>query len=358
MALTALEKSLNRVIKDYKDSFPDPQTVGHLEFFELPSPSLNYVFGGSGVAEGRIVELAGLESSGKTSLATLVAASIQKREKKNKILFLDFEYSYDLDHAANLGLDTSNAVKDPKNGKLIFVRPTVGEHAMDVVQELVQTGEIGLVIWDSISTTPTIDQVENDYGKKDFGNTAKLFSTGLRKLNPWLVRTETPMILISQLRDNQNAGMYGDPYSTMGGRAIPFYCSTRFRLSRSEDHLEDGEMVGIKIKIKNKKNKTGIPKRESTFDVYWDRGLDTYSEYIQFMIDLKLIKKAGAWYKSDELGFNLNGTTAVSDWFKQNNDKYVEYCKQVNKLIKEKNDLDKEREEKEKADGTFGQLEE
>lgn len=349
MAMSNFEKALNKMVKDHKASFADIDYAGVIRYFQLKSPSLNYVFGGKGVAEGRIHEISGVESSGKTTLATIISAQIQNRPKKNKVIFVDFEYSYDLNHARSLGLDTTDASKDPENGKFIFLRPVNGESAMEIVQTFVETGAIGLVVWDSVGTTPTLDQVENDYGKKDFGNTAKMFSTGLRKLNPWLVRTETPLILINQLRANQDAGMYGDKWITMGGKAIPFYCGTRFRLSRVEDHLEDGDMVGLKIKIKNKKNKTGIPKREAEFDVYWDRGLDTYNEYIQFMIDLKLIKKAGAWYKSEELGFNLNGTTAVIDWFKQNPMKYSEFCGKVDQLIQEKNEIDKEREESEQT---------
>jgi len=356
MAMSELQKTLNKLTKNYKSSFADIDSAGSIKFFKLQSPGLNFVFGGGGYAEGRITEISGLEGAGKTTLATIIAAEIQKRKTKNKVLFIDFEYAYDLNHAVELGLDISDAVKDPENGKFIFLRPTQGEDAFTIAEELIATGDIGIVVWDSVATTPVAAQVENEYGKADYGSIAKLFSTGLRKLNPWLVRTETPMILINQLRDNQNAGMYGDPYVTMGGRAIKHYTSTRFRVTRSEDILEDGDMIGIKIKIKNQKNKTGIPKREAFFNVLFDEGLQVNPEYAELATELKIIKKSGSWYKHDETGMSVQGVDGVLAFFKDKPDAWNQIKNTVNELIATKNDLDKEREEKEVADGTFGKF--
>jgi recombination protein RecA len=344
MAMSELEKSLNKLTKNFKESFADIGSAGFIKYYKLRSPALNYVFGGHGYAEGRITELSGLEGAGKTTLATIIASEIQLRKTKNKVLFVDFEYAYDLNHAQELGLDISDAVKDPKNGKFIFLRPTQGEDAFTIIQELVQTGDIGLVVWDSVAASPTADQVENEYGKKDFGNVAKLFSTGLRKLNPWLVRTETPLILINQLRDNQNAGMYGDPYVTMGGRAIKHYTSTRFRVTRSEDILEDGDMVGIKIKIKNQKNKTGVPKREAFFNILFGEGLQVDPEYVDLATELKIIKKSGSWYKHEETAMAVQGADGVLAFFKDKPEAWHQIKNTVDALIAQKNDLDVERE--------------
>lgn len=345
MALSELQKALNKLTKNYKASFADIDAAGTIKFFKLRSPALNFGFGGKGYAEGRITEISGLEGAGKTTLATIIASEIQKRKTKNKVLFIDFEYAYDLNHAQELGLDISDAVADPEKGKFIFLRPTQGEDAFTIAEELVATGDIGIVIWDSVATTPVAAQVENEYGKADFGSIAKLFSTGLRKLNPWLVRTETPMILINQLRDAQNAGMYGDPYTTMGGRAIKHYASTRFRVTRSEDILEDGDMIGIKIKVKNQKNKTGIPKRETFINVLFDGGLQVDPEYAELASELKIIKKSGSWYKHEETGMAVQGIDGVLEFFADKQEAWTRIKNTVDAMIAEKNEIDKVQEE-------------
>ena len=345
MAMSSFEKSLGKVIKEYKDSFADIDSSGSINYLKLRSPALNYAFGGKGLALGRITELSAQESHGKTTLATLLAVEIQNRPKKNVVLYVDFEYSLDLDHARSLGLDTSDATKDPNNGKFIFLRPTVAEHTFEIIKELVSSGEIGLIIWDSVVTSPTHSMVENDVGKSTFGGIARLFSEGLRIINPWLVRTETPLILINQLRANMKmANMFSDPYATSGGMAIKFYCSTRFRLSRVEDILENGDMVGIKIKIKNQKNKTGIPKRESVFNVLFKGGLQVDPEYVDLATELKIIKKSGSWYKHEETAMAVQGADGVLAFFKDKPEAWQQIKNTVDALIAQKNDLDVERE--------------
>ena len=162
MAMTALEKALNKVTKDFKESFPNILEAARVKKIPMSSPKLNYVFGGGGFAAGRIAEFAGLEGGGKTTTATIVAAEIQKRPKQNKVIFIDFEYALDIDHAQNLGLDISDA---REGGKLLFLRPVSGEDVFNILEELLPTEEFGLVIWDSVATSPTAAMVQNDVSK-------------------------------------------------------------------------------------------------------------------------------------------------------------------------------------------------
>lgn len=187
---------MSKLKKDYKDALPDVNEAGVVNRLVLSSPQMNYIMGG-GFPLGRIVEFFGPESGGKTVISSYIGGQIQKRTDggPSTVLFIDMEHAFEKKYAEVVGLDCSD-------DKFIFVRPLHGEEAFTIVEELVQTGEIGLVIWDSVASTSSAAEMDKDYGSANFGRTAALFSQGLRKLNPFLSRYNTSLILLNQVRDN------------------------------------------------------------------------------------------------------------------------------------------------------------
>jgi recombination protein RecA len=191
-------KALGKIEKKHKDAVRDPATAGIIERITLPSPNLNFLFGG-GQPRGRIIRFHGPESGGKTTLATYLASIVQKQEEQNIVIFLDFERTFDIDHARDLGMDVTDV---RQGGKFLFLRPENGEEGFTIAEELVRTREAGLVIIDSDTTMPTSAMIESEYGKANFGGSSKLMSEALRKFNILLEKYNTSMIIISQERAN------------------------------------------------------------------------------------------------------------------------------------------------------------
>lgn len=260
-----------------------------------------------------------------TVISSYIAGEVQRRKDggPSTVLFIDMEYAFDKNYAEVVGLDCSD-------DKFIFVRPLNGEEAFTIVEDLVQTGEIGLVIWDSVASTSSIAEMDKDYGAANFGKSAALFSQGLRKLNPYLSRFGTSMILLNQVR--ANIGGYAmpgmKPESTPGGYAVKFFSSWRARVSKMEDIAVSRTVVGNVIKIRNVKNKIGVPKRSAVLELKYETGFDPDGEYIQFIIDLGIVRAAGAWITSEEWGIKLQGREKLLEWLKANPDKFEE-CKRI-----------------------------
>jgi len=323
-----LKKIMDTLYKTYGKAIPDVEDVGYVKRLQLSSPNLNYILGG-GFPVGRIVEFYGPESGGKTVLASYIAGEFQKRESKNVVLFIDMEHAFEKNYARSVGM---NLGKD----KLIFVRPLNGEQAFEIAEKLVATGEIGCIVWDSIAATSTSASMDAGYGKSNFGGTAKLFSEGLRKLNPYLSVHETSLILLNQVRDDISSfsSIPGFKAETLpGGRGHKFYASWIGRVSRGEDIIEKKEIIGNVIKIKNVKSKIGIPKRSTTLNLYYDRGFDIDSEYIDFFIFLELVRVSGAWYSCDELNLKVQGKQNLLTWFLAHPDVFTAYKQKVNNLL-------------------------
>jgi len=192
--MSKIKALLTKLKKNYESTIRDVQVSGVIERLFLSSPQLNYLFGG-GYPIGRIFQFHGPESSGKSTLSTYIAGEIQKQAHHNIVVYVDFERTFEKDYAANLGLSLAE-------DKFIFLRPENGEEAFTILEELLRTDEIGLIIWDSASTTPTTSVMAAEYSKANFGATAKLFAEALKKFNPLLEKFKTSMIIISQERDN------------------------------------------------------------------------------------------------------------------------------------------------------------
>lgn len=291
------KSAIDSILKKYNAAVQDPETAGTIDRVILDSPNLNYVFGG-GFAKGRIHEFFGPESGGKSVLSWYIASHIQRQSEQNKVLILDFEHTFDKGYARTVGLDLS-----PE--KLIFVRPLNGEEGFTVAQDLVATGEMGLVIIDSLAAVASVRQIDSAYGKAQMGSGAGLIAESLKKLNPYLSRSGTSMIIVNQVRDDIGGfspvpGMVAE--KTPGGRAPKFYASWRGRISRTKDITNKGIVVGNGIKVKNVKSKIGYPKRACELVLYYDQGFDTFDEYVDFVCkeEFGLATVRGAWIYATE----------------------------------------------------------
>lgn len=325
MAKSKVHSMMDEMKKKYGESVADVNIAGVCKRVVLDSPQLNYDFGG-GFPIGRVVEFFGPESGGKTTVSTTIGGSIQRRKDglPNKVLFIDMEHTFDRDHALTTGLDVSEE-------NFIFIRPLNGEQGFDIAEDYVKTGEIGLIIWDSIASTPSASQMADENGKASFGATARVFSDGLKKINPYLSRFNCSMILINQVRA-KIGGMagYGPQENTPGGHAPKFYASWRARVSRVEDILDKKEIIGNSIRVKNVKSKIGYPKRTAQMDLYYATGFSHDAEYIDFILKLGIVKQAGAWVSNEEWGFRGQGRNSLLEYLHDHPDLFTKVKEQVN----------------------------
>ena len=327
--------ALNKLTKKYdtKTLIRNVREANLNSYISFSSPNLNYVLGGK-FCRGRIMQLFGPESSGKSTISTFIAAEIQKIlvEEQPIILYVDYERSFDPIYAERLGLNLDD-------DHFILVQPDTMEDGFEIIETLVKSGKIGLVIFDSETTAPTRSQEESEYGKAGFGPQAKILADSLRKINIQLAKYKTSMIVISQERDNMDVGSHA--IKTTGGRALKFYASTRNRVTRVDTIEEGKETIGIKVKVRNYKNKTGIMYRDAEMTLYFDRGFDVDAEYIDFFLRLGLVIQNGAYFKSDEYGFNCQGRPKLQAWFDEHPAVFDKMKKSTLELLgKESKELD------------------
>lgn len=348
----ALSAAVTKLQKDYSDTIRDVKVSGRIERIFLSSPQLNYLFGG-GYPIGRITQLHGPESGGKSTLATYIGGEVQKlRPDHGAVVYMDFERSFEELYANRLGLDTS-----PE--KFVFLRPENGEEGFTVLEQLVRTNEVGLVILDSDSTMPSKNQIEDAYGKATFGANARLMSDALRKFNPLLEKYKTSMILISQERANIGVTPgYGPDYKVTGGNAGKFYASVRNRVQRVDYVKEKGIITGIQMRVKNGKNKIGVPYREALLTLMFDAGFDIANEYMDFISSLGIVEQRGAYFKSEHYGFNLQGRAKLQEWLDTHPTEYAEIKLAVNEALCSENILDQDNvvEEEDSGFTTLGAL--
>lgn len=272
----------------------------------LSSIGLNYLFNG-GFPEGRIVEFFGPESSGKSLISTAIGADYQRAGKF--VVYVDMEGTFMPSFAVKLGLSV-----DPDKFRLI--QPETGEDAFRILEALAETGEVGLIIVDSVAAMTPTAELEGDYGEANMGLMARMMSQGMRKLNGKLKASSTSVIFINQIRMKIGV-MYGSPETTSGGRALAFYASSRNRVARRDAIVNGAETVGVQMQITNKKSKIGPPSREMLTAVYFDTGLDTNSDLSQMAGKLGIINKAGSWYDLPN-GERVQGKDAVSAYLSEN----------------------------------------
>lgn len=277
--------------------------------------SLDYILGG-GIPKGRIVEIFGQESSGKTSLSLHLISSFQKLGKL--CVFIDMEHSLDVGLAKNIGVDIKN---------LLISQPEFGEEAFAYIDFLVKSGNVSLIVIDSVSALVPKAEIEGDYGDAHIGLQARLMSSALRKLVGTISKYETTLVFINQLRSKIGT-FYGNNEVTTGGNALKYYSSLRLEVKRSEFIKKTNEdYIGLKIKIKVLKNKISPPFKVCELDFYFDNGFSKELSLLNFAIEKEIITKSGTWYsfENEKIGQGL-----------ENSLKYIKENKQVYDKIYEK----------------------
>jgi recombination protein RecA len=251
-----------------------------------PSGSINLdiALGVGGYPKGRIIEVYGPESSGKTTLALHAIASAQKLG--GNVAFIDAEHALDAQYAKKLGVDIDN---------LLLSQPDTGEQALEIVEALIRSGSIDMIVIDSVAALVPEAEINGDMGDSHVGLQARLMSQAMRKLSGIISKTQTTAIFINQIREKVGV-MFGNPEVTPGGRALKFYSSVRLEIRRSESLKNGNDFIGNKAKIKVVKNKVAPPFKEAMVDIIFGEGISKFGEVLDLATELELVQKAGAWY--------------------------------------------------------------
>ena len=332
--MSKLDKVLESVQKAFKVNIPNARESGVIERIILDSPGLNYAFGG-GMPLGRMLFFQGPESGGKTTLATYMATQVQKKLKK-AVVFMDFEYTFDSNHAEEMGLDLDN--------NFILVRPLNAEDGFNMMKEFIDSGEVGLVIVDSVSAMASKSATEDAFSGFSGGKTAAVISAGIRMLLPYLYLNKCTMIMLSQERANIGA-MHGPDFKATGGKAPGFYSSWSARVTRTGDIVDPKtkELCGIEMRVRNTKNKVGIAKRDANLKLYFNGGIDSEEEYLDYLVNLGIIQKNGSMYEveNDAWGMGkVRGIETVKTFLKDHEDIYEKVKDEINNLISGHNVMD------------------
>ncbi|WP_017237433.1 recombinase RecA [Streptomyces sp. SS] len=263
-----------------------------IEVIPTGSIALDLALGVGGLPRGRVVEIYGPESSGKTTLALHAMANAQKAGRT--AAFIDAEYGLDLEYARRLGVDTD---------ALLVCQPDNGEQALQIADTLIHSGALGLIVVDSVAALVPRAEIEGEMGDSHVGLQARLMSQALRKIAGALSHSGTTMIFINQLREKIGV-MFGSPETTTGGRALKFYASVRLDIRRIETLKDGTEPVGNRTRVKVAKNKVAPPFRQAEFDILYGRGISREGELIDMGVEHGFVRKAGAWYtyEGDRLG--------------------------------------------------------
>jgi len=265
----------------------DGSEVQPVEVIPTGSVALDVALGCGGLPRGRIVEIYGPESSGKTTLTLHAIAEAQKQG--GVCAFIDAEHALDTDYARRLGVSLED---------LLVSQPDCGEQALEIVDTLVRTGAIDLIVVDSVAALTPKAEIEGDMGDAHMGLQARLMSQALRKLTAVISKTKTIVIFINQLR--QKIGLvFGNPETTTGGNALKFYCSVRLDIRKKKPIKRNEEMVGSEVKVKVVKNKLAPPFREAEFEILYGCGVNKLGELIDTAEKLGVVEKSGAWYAWD-----------------------------------------------------------
>jgi len=322
----ALDAALAQIEKQYgKGSvmrMDDSSVVEGIQSISTGSLGLDIALGIGGLPRGRVVEVYGPESSGKTSLTLSVIAQMQKIG--GTAAFIDAEHALDTQYAAKLGVNIED---------LLVSQPDTGEQALEITDMLVRSGSVDMVVIDSVAALTPRAEIEGDMGDSHMGLQARLMSQALRKLTSQIQRTNTLVIFINQLRMKIGV-MFGNPETTTGGNALKFYASVRLDIRRIGAIKKGDEVIGAETRVKVVKNKVAPPFKKAEFDVLYGEGISLEGEIIDEGVNLDLIEKAGSWYsyKGEKIG---QGKDNAREYLKDN----PEISKEIEDLIRGQSSL-------------------
>lgn len=298
--------------------------VEEVEVIPSGSLGLDIALGVGGYPKGRVIEIYGPESSGKTTLTMHAIAEAQKQG--GIAAFIDAEHAFDAAYAKKLGIDVEN---------LIISQPDNGEQALEITDNLIRSGAIDIVVIDSVAALTPKAEIEGEMGDSKMGLHARLMSQALRKLTATISRTKCTVIFINQLREKIGV-VFGNPETTTGGNALKFYASVRLDIRRSGAPIKTGEdAVGNRVKVKVVKNKVAPPFKNTEFDIMYGEGISKAGEILDLGVDYDVVKKSGSWFSYGETRLG-QGRDAVKDLLKDNPELQEELAEKITEAIKNK----------------------
>lgn len=318
----ALKLAIDKIEKDFGKGaimkLGDKPSVS-VETIPTGSLALDIALGVGGIPRGRIIEVYGPESSGKTTLAQHIVAECQK--KGGIAAFVDAEHALDPEYARNLGVNID---------ELLISQPDTGEQALDITEELVRSGAVDVIVVDSVAALVPKAEIEGSMEDQQMGLQARLMSKALRKLTGIIGKTNTTVIFINQLRQKIGV-MYGNPETTTGGNALKYYASVRMEIKRVEGLKGDGEDVGNHVRVRILKNKVAPPFRTAEFDIMFGKGICKIGNILDVATNFDIVKKSGSWfsYGEEKLG---QGRDKAKEYLAEN----PEMLAEIEKLIREK----------------------
>ncbi|MEI3504686.1 MAG: recombinase RecA [Anaerovoracaceae bacterium] len=329
----ALQSAMDQIQKTFGKGavmkLGDDNAKLNIEAISTGSMSLDLATGIGGVPRGRIVEIYGPESSGKTTLTLHIIAEAQKNG--GKAAFIDAEHALDPEYARNLGVDID---------ELLVSQPDYGEQALEIAEMLVRSGAIDVVVVDSVAALVPKNEIEGAMGDATVGAQARLMSQALRKLAGIINKTNTTIIFINQLREKIGV-MFGNPETTTGGRALKFFSSMRMDVRRVESIKSGDDILGNRTKVKIVKNKVAPPFKQAEFDIMYGEGISRVGDVLDCAVEAKVINKAGSWYSFGDNRIG-QGRENIKKYLEENPDVLSQVEEMLLKTLKEKKDGNKE----------------
>ena len=320
--LKALDAAISQIEKQYGKGavmkLGDPAAQMSVETIPTGSLSLDLALGLGGIPKGRIIEIYGPESSGKTTVTLHMIAEVQKRG--GIAGFIDAEHALDPVYAKNIGVDIDN---------LYISQPDCGEQALEITETMVRSGAIDIVVVDSVAALVPKAEIDGDMGDSHVGLQARLMSQALRKLTAVISKSNCTVVFINQLREKVGV-MFGNPETTTGGRALKFYSSVRLDVRRIESLKQSGEVVGNRTRVKVVKNKIAPPFKEAEFDIMFGEGISKIGDILDLAAENNIVNKSGAWYayEGNKIG---QGRENAKNYLKEN----PVICDEIERKVRE-----------------------